>query len=190
MNLNLEELEIDFDYLDENDQKDSPEYDERYGTSDVLSANCPNFSFLLANLGQKIFKPIDKDDNFGEVSAKEFALRVYREIAQYAPDLDIEARIEKYVTLIVRFATKLKRLSLFLTSTFGVDLEDDTKVWRQLLNLQHLTELELRYARFEDVCGLIKTVGPKLKKIKTYCIPSRYCFVTEIPDAPKYFIKS
>ncbi len=27
--------------------------------------------------------------------------------------------------------------------------------------------------RFEDVAGLVRTVGKKLKKLKTYCIPSR-----------------
>ena len=105
-----------------------PEYDERYGTSDTLSANSPNFNFLLANFGQKIFKPEDDQDNFGEVSSKQFALRVYQEVAKYAPELNLEERIEKYVRLIVRYAKKLKRLSVFMTSTFGTDLEEDSKV--------------------------------------------------------------
>jgi len=125
--LNLEELEIDFDYLDENDQKDIPDYDELDGTSDVISANCPNISFLLANFGPRIFQPVTEEDKFGEVSAKEFALRVYREINKFAPDLSIEARIQSYSSLIVDFATKLKRLSLFMTSTFDVELEEDTQ---------------------------------------------------------------
>ena len=107
--MNLEELEIDFDYLDENDQKDIPDYDELDGTSDVISANCPNISFLLANFGPRIFQPVAEEDKFGEVSAKEFALRVYREINKLAPDLSIETRIQSYTSLIVDFATKLKR---------------------------------------------------------------------------------
>ena len=75
----------------------------------MISANCPNFNFLLANFGPKIFQPVSEEDNFGEVSSKEFALRVYREINKYAPDMSIEARIERYSLLIVDFATKLKR---------------------------------------------------------------------------------
>ena len=157
--LNLEEVEIDFDYLEEAEQRPGPEYDEKYGTTDTISTNSPNFSFLLANFGQNIFRPPPEDnDDADDISvlkessrteraAWDFASRVFKQAALYAPDEDIEARIEKYVGYIVRYVKKLRRLSLFITAPFGSDVEEDTEAWTSLLQLQHLEELEVRYAR-------------------------------------------
>ena len=154
--LNLEEVEIDFDFLEEEaaEQRGAPDYDEKYGTTDTISTNSPNFSFLIANFGQNIFRPppIDEDDNDGRTPKTwDFASRVYQQAASYTPDEDIEARIEKYVGLLVRFVRRLRRLSLFITAPFGSDVEDDTTAWTGLLELDHLDELEVRYARYEVV---------------------------------------
>jgi hypothetical protein len=72
---------------------------------------------------------------------------VFKQAALFAPDEDIEARIEKYVGYLVRYVKKLRRLSLFITAPFGSDVEEDTAAWARLLELQHLEELEIRYAR-------------------------------------------
>lgn len=181
--LNLEEVEIDFDYLEESEQRPSrPEYDEKYGTTDTISTNSPNFSFLLANFGPQIFRPspddeADVDDeNSDDVDAKmrsdgktakvamterDFATRVYKQASLYAPDEDIEARIEKYVSLIVRYVKKLRRLSLFITAPFGIDVEEDTAAWNRLLELEHLEELEVRYARYGNT-GILQLLSPEI----------------------------
>ena len=141
-------MEIDFDYLDEQEQQPRPEYDDKYGTADTISTNSPNFSFLLANFGQNVFRPAD--DAAAAAPADDtldFALSVFNEAARYAPDKDIEARIEKYVGYLVRFVKKLRRLSLFITAPFGSDVEEDTEAWTRLLELEHLEDLEIRYAR-------------------------------------------
>ena len=147
-------MEIDFDYLEEAEQHPAPEYDDKYGTADTISTNSPNFSFLLANFGQNIFRPPAQEDHeeamAGESdAAQDLAMRIFKQAALYAPDKDIEARIEKYVGLLVRFVRKLRRLSLFITAPFGSDVEEDTAAWTGLLQLEQLEELEIRYARYK-----------------------------------------
>jgi len=169
---NLEEIFLYVDMLDDIDWKENPDYDDHFGSRDKISTNSPNVSFISANFGRKIFKPISANDDADLISEKTFALRVWKEAMRLAPERWIEKRLKQYVDNIFRYAKKLRRLTMFLTSAFEDDLDYPEDIWGKLGEISTLVELDLKYARIGDVAGLIHIVGKKLRKFTAFCIPS------------------
>lgn len=170
---NLEEIFLYVDMLDDIDWKDTPDYDDHFGSRDKISTNSPNVGFISSNFGRKIFKPISISiDDEDLIKEKQFALRVWKEAMKLAPERWIEKRLKLYVDNIFRYAKKLRKLTMFLTSAFEDDLDDPEDIWGNLREIKTLEELDLKYARIGDVAGLIQIIGKKLRKFTAFCIPS------------------
>ena len=169
---NLEEIFLYVDMLDDIDWKDTPDYDDHFGSRDKISTNSPNVGFISSNFGRKIFKPITALDDEDLIKEKHFALRVWKEAMRLAPERWIEKRLKQYVDNIHKYAKKLRKLTMFLTSAFEDDLDHPEDIWKNLNEMKYLEELDLKYARIGDVSGLIQIIGKKLKKFTAFCIPS------------------
>ena len=163
---NLEEVFIHLDLLKLSDLPETPN-PNRLGDGDIISQNSPNLRFVVDNLGPKSFERIRDDDDEREFLKKEFCLEVWDHAVTLLPQTDLERRLDKYIDNICRIAPKTRSLHILsLSHIENSNIQTNTELWDKLLSLKFFSELLLQMNHLIYWTGLIKSVGPHLKKLK------------------------
>ena len=163
---NLEEVFIHLDLLKLSDFPEMPN-PNRLGDGDIISQNSPNLRFVVDNLGSRAFERIRDDDDEKEFLKKEFCLEVWDHAVTLLPHSDLETRLGKYIDTICKIAPKTRSLHILsLSFVENSNIQSNTEIWTKLLSLKFFSELFLQMNHLIQWTGLIRSVGPHLKKLK------------------------